>query len=231
MSIHYYWRFRGIAQSNNFNHHFVFLRFPVHRLALSSASENFSALFTNEMKEQYAADVLLEDVDGDTLLNIIEFSYKGVININEDNVDGVLAAAHMFRLTPLVQQCADYHEHNLSSSNCLGIWALAKLYTFSKLVHLANNMALDYFMDVVIGNEFKYVESELLEELLSNDKVNVDSEEDIFNALVVWMEVDLAKRMPHIQDLMQTVRVGLLSHTVCKKHDSKEKFSIDSNYF
>lgn len=183
---------------------------------MSAASEYFAALFTNEMKEKYATDVLLKDVDGVTLLHLIAFCYTGEIKIIEDNVDGVLEAAHTFRLTPLVQQCSAYYEHNLNSSNCLWIWALAKLYSFSKLVHLASNMASDHFTDVVTGDEFKHMESELLLELLSNDRVNVDSEEDIFNALVVWMEFELTERMPHIQDLMKTVRVTHLSNAVCK---------------
>lgn len=69
-----------------------------------SASSEYFALFTNEMKEKYATNVLLTDIDGDTLLHLIKFCYKVETQIIEDNVDSVLAAAHMFRITPLVQQ-------------------------------------------------------------------------------------------------------------------------------
>lgn len=167
------------------------------------------------MKEKYATDVLLADVDGKTLLNLIEYSYKGETKISEENADSVLAAADMLRFTPLVQQCTSFYENNLNASNCLGVWALAKMYSVSELIQLGSNFAFDHFGDVVTGDEFKFIEIELLTDLLRSDKVNVASEEEIFNAIVVWMEVDLANRMSHIQDLMQTVRVGHLKNLVC----------------
>lgn len=134
---------------------------------MSAASKYFSALFRNEMKEKYAADILLGDIDGDTLLNIIEFCYKGVININKRNVDAVAAAAHMFCLTQLEKLCTKYYERYLDASNCLGIWVLAKLYNFGGIIDKAREIALDKFMKVINGNEFKYMECELLVELLT----------------------------------------------------------------
>lgn len=192
---------------------------------MSAASKYFSALFRNEMKEKYAADILLGDIDGDTLLNIIEFCYMGVININKRNVDAVAAAAHMFCLTQLEKRCTKYYERYLAASNCLGIWMLAKLYNFGGIIDKAREIALDKFMKVINGNEFKYIECELLVELLSNNAVNVRSEEDIFNAIAIWMEVDLTKRRPCIQELMKIVRVELLNDSVCTltKIDLKAK--------
>lgn len=89
-------------------------------------------------------------------------------------------------------------------------------------------MAFDYFRDVVTGDEFKQMDSDLLRELLSNDNVYVDSEVDIFNALVVWTEIDIAERMHYIQDLMQAVRVRLLKKSVCTfcLINAKEVFPI-----
>lgn len=111
----------------------------------------------------------------------------------------------------LVQQ--RFNNTVLNSSNCLSLWALAKQYDFD--AGLARLLAFEHFLDVVSGNEFKYMEVELLSEFLSSNKVNVDSEEDVFRALVIWMEFDLLNRLPHVQRLIQTIRVGQLNRSVC----------------
>lgn len=194
---------------------FILSRYPVHRVVLSAASDYFLAMFTNEMKEKHQTEIVLKEIDGTALGNLIEYCYKGEIELNEDNVDGLLAAAHMFRFTELEQQCTEYYKNALNSTNSLGIWAVAKKYNFKTVISLASDFAFVNFVDVVKCEEFKYMKVELLSELLRNDNVNVDSEEDVFCALVVWVEFELTERLSHMQSLIQTIRVDQFNKTVC----------------
>lgn len=116
------------------------------------------------------------------------------------------------RFGELVQQRID--NGVLNSSNCLAIWAQAKRYDFDEVKGLATNIAFENFMDIVNSNQFKYMGIDLLSEFLSNDNINVDSEEDVFHALVIWLEYDLINRLSHVPRLIQNVRVGQLNRSV-----------------
>lgn len=190
-------------------------RFPVHRVVMSAASEYFSTLFKIEMKEKYQTEIFLADIDGSTLHDLIEYCYRGEIGLTEDNIDGLLAAAHMLRLTVLEQKSIEYYKNVLNSANCLGVWALAKLYSINELIHSASEIAFNNFMEIVKGDEFKYMKKDLLSEFLGDQKLYVHSEEDVFRALVVWVEFDLTVRQAQIDDLDGFVRVPLLSVSVC----------------
>lgn len=183
-------------------------RIPVHRVVLCAANSYFSSLLTIEMREKYQNEILIENIDGGTLQSIVEFCYSGKIKISKENVDDLLAAADMFQFANLKEKCIENFERMLEPVNCLGIIALAEQYNLEGLKASATTLAHNRFMEVINTEELVHLETPQLLELLSNDNINVDSEEDVFLALTKWIDFNLKSRQKHIKDLVQAIRVG-----------------------
>jgi kelch-like protein 1/4/5 len=55
-------------------------RIPAHRIVLSSASDYFAAMFTNDVREATQDEVRLKDVDGEALGILVHYMYTGWYN-------------------------------------------------------------------------------------------------------------------------------------------------------
>lgn len=147
------------------------------------------------------------------LLSVIEFCYTGEIQINQSNVDNLLVAAQIFHFKQLEQKCSEYY---LTPANCLRYLKIAESdgYDFDTFKEMVKAYALDHFIEVVGCEEFHHIESQHLKELLSNDNLNVDSEEDVFEALAEWVEYDLSERESSFPELIRVIRVKQLRKSV-----------------
>ena len=52
-------------------------RIPAHRIVLSSASDYFSAMFTNDVLEATQNEVNMKDVDPDAMTSLVQYMYDG----------------------------------------------------------------------------------------------------------------------------------------------------------
>ena len=53
---------------------------PAHRIVLSAASDYFSAMFTNDVREATQDEIKMKDVDPDALASLVQYMYTGKIN-------------------------------------------------------------------------------------------------------------------------------------------------------
>lgn len=64
------------------------------------------------------------------------------------------------------------------------------------------------------NQEFYQLSAEQLSSLLKSDDLNVPSEQEVFNALMDWVQHDFSGREKHIPDLLALIRLPLLSPAV-----------------
>lgn len=55
-------------------------RIPSHRVVLSGASPYFAAMFTGDLREAREAEVTLQEMEGDSLYQLVQYCYTGEIN-------------------------------------------------------------------------------------------------------------------------------------------------------
>ena len=79
-----------------------------------------------------------------------------------------------------------------------GIAAFADSHSCVNLAETATNYAVYHFVDVVQGDEFLKISGEQLNRLISDDALNVQSEERVFEAVVAWIQHDKNSRMVNI---------------------------------
>jgi len=59
---------------------------PAHRAVLAACSHYFYSMFTGELTESRQDRVTLSQIDGSTLVLLVDFMYTSEIRIAEDNV-------------------------------------------------------------------------------------------------------------------------------------------------
>ena len=71
--------------------------YPCHRAVLASSSPYFRAMFSSSLKESHNKKVSFNEMSQSTLNQIIKFIYTGVVEINFDTAQDLLAAANMLQ--------------------------------------------------------------------------------------------------------------------------------------
>lgn len=97
-----------------------------HKLVLASVSEYFSAMFNSDLMESRAKEVVLHDVNGEALNDLVTFAYTGCIELKEDSVENILAAAVLLRFVEVTEACTLFLKKQLDPNNCIGIAMFAE---------------------------------------------------------------------------------------------------------
>lgn len=184
---------------------------------MCAASPYFKSLLTGPLCDRDKNVITIDGIAGAELEAFIEFSYTGKIDINDDNVDDVVAAATMLQFGDVENMCEEFLLEQLTESNCLGLWQLGEQYELQAVKKAALDMVLHNFDSIVKIEEFYNLKVMGLQMLLANDDVFVFSEEDIFNAVVQWVQYDEEERIESFGKLMPYVRVCQIKMTVSER--------------
>lgn len=183
---------------------------------LCAATEFFHGLLTTPMLEQDQSEIQMITFSGAILEQVVHYCYSGLIEINAENIEELLAASSFLMFPYMQEKCTEYLAQPgvVDVSNCLGIWLLATRYSYQQLKAFATRIIFEKILEVVQSAEFVHLNKQELLEILSSSEIAVDSEEEVFNALVHWIEFDLAERAIMFADLVRVVRVKRLKFSV-----------------
>jgi kelch-like protein 20 len=187
--------------------------FPAHRVVLAGSSPYFQAMFTGDMEESRASKVTLHDMSPVAMRALLDYCYTASISITQENVQEVLPAADILQLTWVRQQCCEFMQHQLDTSNCLGICAFADTYSCPELHKAAGSFAQLHYLEVLEGGEFLELGTEELAHLLQSEDLNVQSEEQVFESVMRWVGHNVDERKEHLPSVLQYVRLPLLDRS------------------
>jgi hypothetical protein len=88
---------------------------------------------------------------------------------------------------------------------------------------------MNKFQLVTQGKEFQDLKIETLKLILENDEMYVYSEEEVFNAIIRWIEFDEEQRKCNFGALVSLVRVQQIKQTVNRLFTVTGYFSITDN--
>lgn len=114
--------------------------FKVHKAILSARSAVFSAMFESQMLEGILNKVVIEDVNADTMGEVLRFIYTGKTMNIDKMADLLLAAADKYALDRLKALCEEALSNNLDIENVTDTLILADLHNAIQL----KNQAIDY---------------------------------------------------------------------------------------
>ncbi|XP_053791119.1 kelch-like protein 1 isoform X2 [Vidua chalybeata] len=198
-----------------------------HRLVLSSVSDYFAAMFTSDVCEAKQEEIKMEGIDPNALWDLVQFAYTGCLELKEDTIENLLAAACLLQLPQVVEVCCHFLMKLLHPSNCLGIRAFADAQGCTELMKVAHNYTMENIMEVIRNQEFLLLPAEELHKLLASDDVNVPDEETIFHALMMWVKYDMQRRCSDLSMLLAYIRLPLLPPQILADLENHALFKDD----
>lgn len=182
-----------------------------HRIVLSSSSSYFEAMFGNDVfNENKDKVVKLHSIDHQILRALVDFIYTGKIEIDQINVQELLAAADMLQLPEVVAGCAQYLCRELHPSNALGILRFAEAHNCKELAESANGFINAHFPEVAEHDEILDVSQQMLTRLISSEMIRVDSEYQVFQVAMRWVKHEVSIRKRFVFDVLANVRLSLV---------------------
>ncbi|XP_029610929.1 kelch-like protein 40b [Salmo trutta] len=184
--------------------------FPCHRLVLCACSSFFRALFLSDLEEEKKREVVLEDVEPGVMGLILKYLYTSTINVTEQNVKDIFSVANMFQIPSIFTVCVSFLQKKLSLSNCLAIFRLGLMLDCPRLAVSARNYACERFQLIARDDDFLTLGPSELAAILTADTLNVETEEEVFEAVEKWVGQDVENRLKELPGLMDCVRLRLV---------------------
>lgn len=106
----------------------------------------------------------------------------------------MLSAANLLELLPVRDACCQYLDRHMDETNCLGIQSFAEAHNCLDLQQKARTFALKHFNELINGEEFEAMLEPQLIDLISCDDLEVVREEDVFTAIMKWVQSDSSRK-------------------------------------
>lgn len=202
-------------------------KIPAHRLVLSAVSDYFAAMFTNDVREAKEEEIKMEGVDPDALKALVHYAYTGILELKEDTIESLLAAACLLQLSQVIEVCCNFLMKQLHPSNCLGIRSFGDAQGCLELLRVAHSYTMEHFIEVIRNQEFLLLPGNEIAKLLSSDDINVPDEETIFQALMQWVKHDVQARQRDMGMLLSYIRLPLLPPQLLADLENSPMFAND----
>lgn len=189
-------------------------RIPIHRCVLSAASDFFYTMFTTELNTPDQKEFVMKEINADILKQIIDFYYTRSITLDANNVEIILQWASQYLLTEIVNACSEYLSGRVQMSNCLRFWNLATLYNMNALETATKQMFADNFTVLTEGDDFLNAQVDALILYFKQNDLNIESEKEVFNAVLRWIDHSPDERTKHFSTLLNYIRITQIDANV-----------------
>jgi len=166
--------------------------FHCHKLILAMKSPYFEhKLFPSTSAAAAAAaagneQIVLNDVSADGFDKVLEFMYTGQTELSDQNVEHILRAADLMKLTELTTFCVDYLTDRVSADTCPRYWKLAEQMNLDTLALSCKRLCVKEFGNIRCLSVLSSLSEKMMRELLEDDELVVESEVDVCETLMKW---------------------------------------------
>jgi len=165
--------------------------FHCHKLILALKSPYFEhKLFPSAAAAAALAgneQIVLNDVSADGFDKVLEFMYTGQTELSDQNVEHILRAADLMKLTELTKFCGDYLTETVSADTCLHYWKLAEQMNLNTLALSCKRLCVKEFGNIRSWSVLSSLSEKMMKELLEDDELVVESEVDVCETLMKWL--------------------------------------------
>ena len=186
-------------------------QFTAHRNVLSAASPFFFKLLQSDMKENREGIVRFEEISGAVMEDVLEFIYTGSVEVTEENVEDLIAAANYLLIPGLKTVSGRFLEEQMSESNCVSTFYFAEKYQCDELITNTRKFIHANFASVAEMDEFLNLEAKEVERWISSDEISVAAEANVFKIVLKWIEKNNSERKESFDKLFGHVRLASLS--------------------
>ena len=184
--------------------------FKAHRNVLSIASPFFSKRLQSDIENREGI-VRFEEISGAVMKDVLEFIYKGSVEVTQENSKDLIAAANYLLILDLKNISGRFLERQMSKSNCISTFYFAEMCQCDELITKTRKFIQENFKSVAEMDEFLNLEAKEVERWISSDEISVAVEADVFKIVLKWIEQNKSKRKACLEQLFRHVRLTFLS--------------------
>lgn len=182
-----------------------------HKVVLAVTSDYFNAMFCHGFKENAQERVEIGLNISVTIFNqIIGFIYTGDILVNEENALEILQCASVLQISQLRKRCVRILVDRIKPENCIKCLQLGKESDDEELQRAAKIFMVLHFSKIYTITNFVEIPQEDFVDLLDKDKLDVPSEDVVFDAVLRWVRHDQT-RVAHIKEVCEHVRFPMMT--------------------
>ena len=185
--------------------------FRAHKIILASSSQFFRALLSNNMQETFSREVQLPGINSSVMEALLNFIYTGNVDVTKSNVRHLLEAADFLLISSLKEICCEFLRESLSPLDCFSTAAFAKKYSCCSLAKEADKFAIEHFVEASKSSEFLSLEYCTVVKLIADNEIIVSQEEDVYKAVVRWVEHDYERRKDNFETLFKFIHLNCMS--------------------
>lgn len=193
-----------------------------HRIILAGCSPYFKMMFMSGMEETRSDSITINDVDEKCLFDLIKFAYTGKVEIDIENVQNLLYTSDILQIESVAHACCRFMKHHLHPSNCIGVRAFAEQHNRVELMEYADQYARENFDKIVKCDDFERMTEMALVQMIQSDDTNVPCEEEIYHAIIKWVQYNSVERSQLLPKLLTCLRLQLLEINFFLENVAKE---------
>ncbi|KAI5634118.1 BTB/POZ domain-containing protein [Phthorimaea operculella] len=207
-----------------------------HKLVLAMASPVFAAMFYGTVGDQ-GSPVTISDIDLTTFSTLLQYIYTDETDIPDvETAINLHKAANKYILVHLEKICLDYLYDHFNSNDVCQIYEFACLFGERELETKCLEMFSTETQLVLKGSGFCKAAHDTVKKIVSMDKLDIDSEVILFDALVEYL--DKFKKTSNenaahsIKDDMERLEFGqgdTHGNDPQKENESSENMALPSN--
>ena len=204
--------------------------YKFHKPVLASESGYFQSLL-NETPLMDAHKLDFEIIDAPTFDALAESFYTGNVELaNVEAVNLLLKASFLLQINHAESRCTNYLTQKLNIDNCLDIWLTSKFSHQHELRDLSTAKIGRHLHLVSQYPQFLELEYRILEDLLSDDELQVPSESIVYEAAMTWIKHDLPERQGYLSDLLKAaIRLKYLPKSYLTKVVAQEDLILTNH--
>jgi len=185
-------------------------RLHAHRVVLAASSKYFRAMFMSGLSEDVTGQVTMHEIDPMSMKTLLDYMYMAKLDINNDNVQSVFVAASLLEMLAVCEVCAQYMALELNVYNAVEVFLFASLHSNIHLMQASQRAINHHFTALSLAGQLNLLDADQFTDVLRDDELNVRTEEEVFDAVMSWIEWDLEKRSSLTAQLLSQVRLSLL---------------------
>ena len=197
-------------------------RIPVHRVVMMACSEYIRTLLTYGTSDDKVDSARLPDLTSTGVQAVVAFAYTGELEMYEDTVLEVLAAASFLQVVGIVELCDKYLKREITIDNCVDILGISETFPTLKTRAKVRHFILRQFEELAQYDVFYKFSCMQLASLLEDNSLCVQSEYRLFELVIKWIRHDVTTRQNDVATLMRNIRLPLLFARELDMKASKE---------
>lgn len=187
-------------------------------------SNYFEKIPAKESIDDRKQEIVLHDVDGKILEDVVSFSYSGHVEMDDESVKKFMKVALELDFDLLQNKCDDYFHEQLSTDNCVNWFNFAGAHNLTDLRERSREIICRQFESIPI-EEIQKFDEKTFRELIEND-INTAAADVIFDRLIKWIECDNIERSKNVLDLLKSIQPKIRSAASPQQMSTGKKTEI-----